>query len=218
MQKISFRPFIIFSSVAALLITAGVFFYWRQVTVLLEKDVRTHIADTTKDSAGDFNRLVETDREILATTALSFEDSYPWEEDAFLSEMLARFDQNEHFHLLGLALKDGRTFYSSLSSSLSAEALHDILKNTSNGKFYLTVRPREKEKYPSSILIQAIPIDPNDDSPVGALFAVQKEEYYKNILGFFATENGGKSFIIDRKGNTVLSSYFLGKFYKCFVP
>lgn len=206
MQKISFRPFIIFSSVAALLITAGVFFYWRQVTVLLEKDVRTHIADTTKDSADDFNRLVETDREILATTALSFEDSYPWKDEAFLSEMLARFDQNEHFHLLGLALKDGRTFYSSLSSSLSAEALHDILKNTSNGKFYLTVRPREKEKYPSSIFIQAIPIDPNDDSPVGALFAVQKEEYYKNILGFFATENGGKSFIIDRKGNTVLSS------------
>lgn len=206
MQKISFRPFIIFSSIAALAITAGIFFYWRQVTILLEQDVRTHIADTTKDSAGDFNRLVKTDREILATAALSFEDSYPWKEESFLSEMLARFDQNEHFHLLGLVLQDGRTFYSSPSSFLSADALQDILKNTADGKFYLTVRPREKEKYPFAILIQAVPLDPNEGTPVGALFAVQKEEYYKNILGFFAMENEEKSFIIDRSGNTILSS------------
>lgn len=206
MQKISFRPFIIFSSIAALAITAGIFFYWRQVTILLEQDVRTHIADTTKDSAGDFNRLVKTDREILATAALSFEDSYPWKEKSFLSEMLARFDQNEHFHLLGLVLQDGRTFYSSPSSFLSADALQDILKNTADGKFYLTVRPREKEKYPFAILIQAVPLDPNEGTPVGALFAVQKEEYYKDILGFFAMENEEKSFIIDRSGNTILSS------------
>ena len=206
MQKISFRPFIIFSSIAALAITAGIFFYWRQVTILLEQDVRSHIADTTKESARDFDRVADTDREILATTALSFEDSYPWKEDSFLSEMLARFDQNEHFHLLGLALKDGRTFYSSPSSSLSAEALRDILKNTANGKFYFTVRPREKEKYTSSILVQAVPLDPNEGAPVGALFAVQKEDYYKKILGFSPAENEEKSFIIDRSGNTILSS------------
>lgn len=206
MQKISFRPFIIFSSIAALAITAGIFFYWRQVTILLEKDVRAHIADTTKDSAEDFDRLAETDREILAATALSFEDSYPWKEESFLSEMLARFDQNEHFHLLGLALKDGGAFYSSTTSYLSAEALQDILKNTANGKFYLAVRPREKEKNLSSILIQAIPIDPNDGSPIGALFAVQKEEHYKKVLGFVTTKNEEKSFIIDRSGNTILSS------------
>lgn len=204
MQKISFRPFIIFSSIAALAITAGIFFYWRQVTILLEQDVRTHIADTTKDSAGDFDRLVETDREILATAALSFEDSYPWKEESFLSEMLARFDQNDHFHLLGLALKDGRTFYSSFSSSLSAEALQSVLKNTAYGKFYLAVLPQEK--YASPILVQAVPLDPNESAPVGALFAVQKEEYYKEALGFPSTENEENSFVIDRQGNTILSS------------
>ena len=69
MQKISFRPFIIFSSIAALAITAGIFFYWRQVTILLEQDVRSHIADTTKESARDFDRVAERFADIFAKSS-----------------------------------------------------------------------------------------------------------------------------------------------------
>ena len=206
MQKVSFRPFIIFSIVAALIITAGVLLYWRQVTVLLEQDVRSHIADTTKELADDFNRLVQTDRDILATTALVFEDSYPWREESSVSEMLARFDQHEHFDLLGIVLNDGRTFYSSTISHLSAKALQSILKATQKDTSYLTILPREKGQYSSAILVQAVPLNPNEKTPIGAVFAIQKEGYYQDVLGFFSEGKEESSFIIDRAGNTILSN------------
>lgn len=205
MQKVSFRPFIIFSLIAAVVVTAGVVLYWRQVNLLLEQDVRTNIADAARDSAGDFNRLVQTDHEILVTTALSFEDSYPWKDESFLSEMLARFDQNDHFDLLGLVFEDGHALYSSMSSTLSTPALQAILKNTAKEKFYVAVRPREEGKYASSILIQAVALDPNEGTPVGALFAVQKENYYKEVLSLSSMGRDGHSIIIDRSGNVILS-------------
>ena len=205
MQKVSFRPFIIFSLIAAVVVTAGVVLYWRQVNLLLEQDVRTNIADAARDSAADFNRLVQTDHEILATTALSFEDSYPWEDESFLSEMLARFDQNDHFDLLGLVFEDGHALYSSTFSTLSTPALQAILKNTAKEQFYVAIRPREEGKYASSILIQAIALDPNEGTPVGALFAVQKENYYKEVLSLSSMGRDGHSIIIDRAGNVVLS-------------
>ena len=205
MQKISFRPFIIFSLLAAVIVTAGVVLYWRQVTLLLERDIRIHIADATQEAAQNFDRLIQTDRDILATTALVFEDSYPWKDEAYLSEMLARFDQNEHFNLLGIALKDGRTFYSSTVSELSPNSLKNILKNTEHGKFYSTVLPREGNKYPSAILIQAIALNPNETNPVGALFAVQKEKYFKEVLTLSAMGDTGQNCIIDRTGRIIFS-------------
>ena len=205
MQRVSFRPFIIFSLIAAVIVTAGVVLYWRQVTVLLEKDVRTHIADAGRDSASDFNRLVETDREILATSALSIEDSYPWEDDSTLSEMLARFDQNDHFNLLGLVFENGQALYSNMGTHLSQTVLQDILKYTSKGKFYIHVYERKPGKYNSAILVQAVPLDPNDNKPVGALFAVQKEGYYKDVLSLSAMGDSGHSIIIQRDGEVVLA-------------
>ena len=59
MQKVSFRSFFVFALVAAVIITAGVILYWRQVNILLEKDVKTHIADAGKEAASDFDRLVQ---------------------------------------------------------------------------------------------------------------------------------------------------------------
>ncbi len=205
MQKVSFRPFIIFSLIAAVIVTAGVVLYWRQVTVLLEKDVRTHIADATQDSAGDFNRLVQTDRDILSTAALAFEDSYPWKDPSFVSEMLARFDDKAHFNLLGIVLADGTAFYSSTAALLSQEALQDILKYTAKGQTYISVRPKEKGRFASDILIQAVPLDPNEGAPVGAMFTVQKEAYYKDVLALDAMGEDGRSLIINRNGEILLS-------------
>ncbi len=205
MQKVSFRSFIIFSLIAAVVVTAGVVLYWRQVNILLEKDVRTHITDAAKDSANDFNRLVQTDRDILSTAALSFEDSYPWKDDSYVSELLARFDDKAHFSLLGIVLTNGEALYSASSSQLSAAALQNILKATSKGGYYITVLPREKGRYSSAILIQAVALDPNEGSPVGAMFAVQKEAYYKGVLALDAMGEDGRSLVINRSGEILLS-------------
>ena len=205
MQKISFRPFIIFSFIAAIVVVACVVLYWQQVTILLERDVRTNIADATRESVDDFNRLIDTDRELLTATAVLFEDSYPWKRESALSEMLARFDQNEHFNLLGLILNDGRKFYSSTVSSLSDAVVKDILKHTSNGKPYVSVRRQEGHKYPASMLIQAIALDPNEGKPVGALVAVQKTSYYKSALSLSTMGDEGYSLIINRNGQVVLA-------------
>ena len=206
MQKISFRPFFIFVLIAAVVVTAGVILYWRQVNILLEKDVRTHIADAGKEAASDFNRLVETDHEILTASALSIEDTYPWKNESFLPETLARFAQNDHFALLGVVLTNGEVFYSDPSASpLSKEALSDILAHIKRAPFYISVRPREETKYPSAILVQAVALDPNEDNPVGAVFAVQKEGYYREVLSLSAMGDNGHAIIIDRDGKVVLA-------------
>ena len=205
MQRVSFRPFFIFALIAAIVVTAGVVLYWRQVTVLLEKDVKIHIADAARDSASDFDRLVQTDREILTTSALPIEDAYPWKDESYVPEMLARLDTNNHFDLLGVALQDGTVIYSTPTNRpLSQPAIRDLLKQTNAGKFYISVRPREKN-YPSAILIQAVPLDPNDGKPIGALFSVQKEGYYRDVLALSAMGNDGHSVIINRDGDVVLS-------------
>ena len=205
MQRVSFRSFFIFALIAAVVVTAGVVLYWRQVTILLEKDVRTHIADAGKEAASDFDRLVQTDREILTANALPIEDSYPWKDESFLPETLARLDQSGHFNLLGIALENGQTIYSDPSVvPLSRMAVRDMLKHTASNQFYITVRPPEK-KYKSHILIQAVPLDPNNATPVGALFAVQKENYYRDVLALFSMGTDGHAFIVNRNGDVVLS-------------
>lgn len=206
MQRVSFRSFIIFALIAAVVVTAGVVLYWRQVNMLLEKDVKIHIADAAQESAIDFARLVEKDREILVTGALPIEDSYPWPNENFLQEMLARLDQKNHFDALGFIYQNGRAIYSDTTvRPLSKQAVAHLLARTSKGEFYLSVRPREGKNYPSAILIQAVPIDPNEGNPVGALVAVQKEGYYRDVLALSSMGADGHSVIIERNGNIILS-------------
>ncbi len=205
MQRVSFRSFFIFALIAAVVVTAGVVLYWRQVNVLLEKDVKIHIADAARDSAGNFIRLVEKDQEILTTSALPIEDSYPWQDENSLQEMLARLDDKDHFDALVFIYADGRAIYSNTQvRPLSKKAIQDLLRHTSKNNFYSTVYQREKG-YPSAILIQAVPVDPNDGVPVGALVAVQKENYYRNVLALTSMGNDGHSVIIERNGNVVLA-------------
>lgn len=205
MQKVSFRPFIIFALIAAVVVTAGVVLYWRQVTLLLEKDVKTHVSDAARESASDFDRLVQTDYEILATSALVLEDTYPWKDDSFVPEMLGRLDQEDHFNLMGVALENGEVLYSNAGVvPLSKDGIKELLARTAKNKFYVTVRPHDK-KYKSSILIQAVPLDPNDGTPIGALFSVQKEGYYRDVLALSAMGTEGHSVIINRRGDVILA-------------
>ncbi len=207
MQRISFRPYLIFALIAAVVITAGVVLYWRQVNILLERDVKIHIADAGKEAASDFDRLLDTDYEILQTGALSIEDAYPWEEAPSLAETLARYAQNGHFNLLGIVLQDGQTFYSNPAAvQLSPAALRDILAGTAQKTHFVQVRPREVGKYPSSIIIQAVALDPNEGEPVGALFAVQKENHFQDVLALASMGSDGHSLIIRRDGQVLLAN------------
>lgn len=170
MQRVSFRPFIIFALIAAVVVTAGVVLYWRQVNILLERDVKTHIADAGREAATDFDRLVQTDRDILNTSAILIEDSYPWKEGQ-LPEMLARLDQRDHFNLMGVALDNGTVVYAGPSViPLSKEAVSDVLARTDKNDFYINVFP-PTSKYKTHIMVQAVALDPNDATPVGALFS-----------------------------------------------
>ena len=205
MPRVSFRSFFIFALIAAVVVTAGVVLYWRQVNILLEKGVKTHIADAGQEAATDFNRLVQTDRDILTTSALPIEDSYPWKDESFLQEMLARLDEKDHFDALAFIYANGRAIYSNTQvRPLSEKAVKDLLAHTSKRKFYSTVRKREAG-YPSAILIQAVPVDPNDGVPVGALVAVQKEGYYRNVLALTSMGNDGHSILMARNGDIILS-------------
>ena len=204
MQRVSFRPFIIFALIAAVVVTAGVVLYWRQVNILLERDVKTHIADAGREAASDFDRLVQTDRDILNTSAVPIEDSYPWKEGQ-LPEMLARLDQHDHFNLIGVALDNGSVVYAGPSVvSLSKEAVSDVLAHISKDNFYINVFP-PTSKYKTHIMVQAVALDPNDNLPVGALFSVQKEVHYREVLALSSMGADGHAIIVNRSGDVVLA-------------
>ena len=204
MQRVSFRPFIIFALIAAVVVTAGVVLYWRQVNILLERDVKTHIADAGREAATDFDRLVQTDRDILNTSAILIEDSYPWKEGQ-LPEMLARLDQRDHFNLMGVALDNGTVVYAGPSViPLSKEAVSDVLARTDKNDFYINVFP-PTSKYKTHIMVQAVALDPNDATPVGALFSVQKEVHYREVLALSSMGADGHAIIVNRSGDVVLA-------------
>jgi len=206
LQRISFRSFIVFALLAALVVTAGVLIYWRQINVLLEKDVKVHIADAGKEAATDFDRLIQGDREVLSVTALSLENDYPWKDNAVLEETLAHYDSNERFNLLGLVLTNGKVFYSDPGIKLPKEMLNTILENTRAEGFYTGLTSQGDEDSSSSFIVQALDLDPNDNKrPVGAIFSLQKQGYYKDILALSSMGRNGHAFIIDRGGNVILS-------------
>lgn len=64
-QRISFRVFFVLFLLAGIIIAGGVALYWQQVGQVLERDVRTHVASAGEEAAADFNRLLDTDRQVL---------------------------------------------------------------------------------------------------------------------------------------------------------
>ena len=77
MQRIKFRSFIFFFLLAAGLIAAGVTLYWKQVSQVLSADVKTHISAASEEAAQDFNRLIQTDRQVLRSIAVMAAEAYP---------------------------------------------------------------------------------------------------------------------------------------------
>ena len=82
---------------AAAVIVAGVLLYWQQVSGILERDVKSHVAAASEEAASDFNRLIQNDQQVLESIAITVEDTYPWADTVNLTEFLRRQTQHNYF-------------------------------------------------------------------------------------------------------------------------
>ena len=201
MQRISFRLFIFFFMVAAAVIGAGVALYWQQVSDILERDVKSHVAAASEEAASDFNRLIQNDQQVLESIAITVEDTYPWTDSAKLTEFLQRQTRHNYFKLLGVITEGGNVFLSS-ERSFNPVFLTDVLARTIEEGHYLSVRQADPADG-KDVLVQSVVLT-QQGKPVGALFALQEPQRYRPLLALSAMGNRGYSLVIERSGAPVL--------------
>ena len=204
MQRISFRLFIFIFMAAALVIGTGVALYWRQVSHILERDVKTHVAAAGEEAAADFNRLIQTDQQILESLAITVEDTYPWTDPRRLTEFLKRQTQHNYFKLLGVITENG-SVYLSAPYEFTPSFLADVKARTLEEGHYLSVRQADPVDG-EDVLVQSAAIM-QDGRPVGALFALQQPERYRPLLALSAMGNKGYSMVVQSDGVPVLGYY-----------
>ena len=200
-QRISFRSFIFFFMAAALVIAVGVALYWQQVSDILERDVKTHVAAASEEAATDFNRLIQNDQQILESIAITVEDTYPWTDPAKLTEFLQRQTRHNYFKLLGVITEDGKVFLSS-DRSFNPIFVADVMARTLEQRHFLSVRQSDPADG-KDVLIQSVALT-RQGRPVGALFALQDPARYRPLLALSAMGNRGYSMVIERSGAPVL--------------
>ena len=201
MQRISFRLFIGFFMLAAAIIAAGVGLYWKQVSDILQRDVKTHVAAASEEAAADFNRLIQNDQQILESIAITVEDTYPWTDSAQLTEFLQRQTRHNYFKLLGVITADGAVYLSS-DRSFNPVFVADVMARTQEEGHYLSVRQPDPADG-KDVLVQSVALT-RQGRPVGALFALQDPQRYRPLLALSAMGNRGYSLIIERSGAPVL--------------
>ena len=202
MQRIKFRSFIFFFLLAAGLIAAGVTLYWKQVSQVLSADVKTHISAASEEAAQDFNRLIQTDRQVLRSIAVMAAEAYPWADAGKMADFLARQATLNSFKLLGVVTREGKVFLSE-RRELAPAFLADIAARTLEKGYYLSSRKLDPtDKRP--ILIQSVVLEASGKR-LGALFAFQRPERYEPLLALSALGDKGYSRIVERNGTPVLS-------------
>jgi len=201
LPRISFRSFIFFFMAAAAIIAAGVAFYWQQVSGILEQDVKTHVAAASEEAAADFNRLIQTDRQVLESISITVEDTYPWADPAKLTEFLRRQTRHNYFKLLGVVTEDGKVFLSE-PRRFSPTFIADVTARTLEAGHYLSVLQADPSDG-EDVLVQSVSLR-RHGRPVGALFALQPPERYRPLLALSAMGNKGYSLVVERSGVPVL--------------
>jgi len=201
MPRISFRPFIVLFLVSAFVITAGVVFYWHQVNTILARGIAAHMEDATNDDAFDFNEFLSDEQHILTTIAVDVADAYPWADQESLSRLLQRQTKVNNFNLLGIT---GENVYALSDSGM-------LLPEDLRHKIFTTIQ----EKGPSvfapiplvgglRVVVQAVPVV-HEGQIVAVLFGMKDVQRYAPFLQLLAMGEEGKSFIINRKGDLLLS-------------
>ena len=206
MPRISFKPFIIFFLVSAFVITAGVVFYWHQVSTILARGTAIRMEAAAEDDAFDFNELIASQRRILQTVAVNLTDKYPFSDKKALTRFFERQSKVNDFSLLGLIL-DGEVFLSDEKFVLPEDLRHKILKNAQEQEFYVSA--------PVSlagglhVVVQALRVSLSENG-LGILFGLKPVSGYEPFLQLLAMGDDGKAFIIDRQGNVLFSGEDLG--------
>lgn len=201
MQRISFRVFFVLFLLAAIVIAGGVAFYWRQVGQVLKKDVRIHVASAGEEAAADFNRLLDTDRQVLESLAVTVEDNYPWASPARLEDFLRRQSRYNSFKMLGVATEKGEV-YSSAPRTFPAAFVTNLLANTQNTDRYLSIRQTDPADG-KDVLVQAVPLH-HQGKNFGVLFSLQRTERFRPLLALSAMGNQGYSYITLKDGTPIL--------------
>lgn len=200
MQRISFRSFIIFCFVAAVVICAGVVLYWTNVNTILERDVKSHIAQAGEDAALDFNRALEVDHNVLSSISLTVEEFYPWK-NALLLQFLDKQARHYGYEVLGVIDKN-ETLFLSHKKDIRPDFLRNILEKTQQDGHYLEVQPvYVGDDTPA--LVQSVPLYKRGEF-FGVLFFLQNPTKYRPLLALTAIGNKGYSFVVRQDGSPVL--------------
>ena len=165
-------------------------FYWQQVSEILAADVKLNVAAAGKEAASDFDRLLETDEQVLASLALTVQDSYPWADSAQLTDFLRRQTNHNYFKLLGVITADKKLYLSSHRNFTSAFVADISARTLEQGK-YLSVRQADPLDG-ADVLVQSVALY-KDGRPLGTLFALQLSDRYQPLLTLSAMGDKGSS-------------------------
>ena len=192
---------------AAGVIAAGVVFYWQQVSEILAADVKLNVAAAGKEAASDFDRVIQTDEQVLESLALTVQDAYPWADSSHLTDFLQRQTNHNYFKLLGVITPDKKLYLSS-PRNFTAAFVADVAARTLEQGKYLSVRQADPLDG-TDVLVQSVALY-KDGRPLGTLFALQNPSRYQPLLTLSAMGDKGSSMIVERNGNLVLSPRKVG--------
>lgn len=186
----------------ALIIAAGVTWYWQYVGGILERDFKNHIKAAAVESADDFNRLMLADLQTLRSVAFAAEDFYPWKDSDQFEHFLQVQTQHNAFKFLGVVTLDGRLFMSR-QTTLAPAFTAGILTQTLEKGNYLSSEPILDPFDKDKVLVEAVLLK-RDDKPAGVLFAFLPLERFEPLLSLAALGEKGFSLIVRRDGTVVL--------------
>ena len=201
MPRISFRPFIVFFLVSAFVITAGVVFYWQEVNRILAHGIVTHVEAAAEDDAFDFDEMLAYDTRILQTIAAGLAETFPSENPAFTARFLRDQVSQNNFDKLGVLSADGIFAQSDAGFVLPEDLRHKLCEEGRRGA-YLSA-PVDLAGG-MRVIMQAVPIR-RGGAELGVLFALKNVRRYDPFLQLLAMGEDGKSFVINREGEVVLS-------------
>ena len=187
--------------VAAISVAAGSVLYWKQVTQRLSADARGSIVSASRELVENFNRLLGTEFQVLASVAVSLDQPGALEERDKLVAYLERQNRRNSFTLTGYQGPDGKAVFSDGHVLQDFVPAQDV-KTTYEKGHYISGR-RKGPFTGKDILVFAVPMP---GQQAGIVFATQTIEFYAQALSPNALLHGeGLSFILDRSGNIIVA-------------
>ena len=189
---------------AATVVAAGSVWYWRQVTEKLSQDARATIIGAGRELAENFDRLLGTEFQVLASVAVSLDQPGALDNRKKLVNYLDRQNRRNSFTLTGYQDSQGKAIFSDghvLQDFISVQDVEDIY---ARGHY---ISGRRKGPFSGrDILVFAVPMPSKEEGQRnGIVFATQTIEFYAQALAANALHGEGLSFILDRAGDIIIA-------------